>query len=939
MAPVERIFLGWDSPPIVLAARWLASRAVGSDLDLSSLTVVVSGGRAGRVLTSLLLEIATEQGLVLSPPMCVTPGEAAEAALGPDDAKGLSPAGPILSKLAWIEALRRSTGEELSGLVADGGPRAGMGYWSAVANLLIKCHDDLAGEGMMFADVPARAKGLALFEEEDRWKAASAIQHRYERTLESWGLYDSASRRLRRLREPSPDSSAEIVLLGVAELNRSTRDALEHSGAKIRALVFAPPEEAGAFDGFGCVVPGAWVDRKLPADAQRIEFADGPEAQAEAALGFVAELDGRYAAHEVVIGVPDASVVPALERVAGECDGVSVRAAAGVPFFRTAPGVALRLICDHAESGGWSTLAALVRHADVERWLCERLGREGVPASSAWMVAIDEVRRKSLAVRIPETIADEMVAAAVAAVGELCRPLCEGGARSIREWPAVVMEILRTLYGGLQIEQKQPELRRVVEACRLVKTRLSPLAECEALDAITLEGPEFLATFLEIVEQDPLPPRADDDAIELLGWLELAMDPAAAVVLTGMNEGSVPAAFGADPFLPNNLRQRLGMACDRSRLARDLYVATALCHSRERVAFIAGRRDADGGPLTPSRILFAASDEQIVQRLAEYSGLSVARGARIVPVRRLRAGGENLFRTRPLVEIDPLEGMAVTAFRAYMASPYRFFLEHAMGLAEQEEPGADLDDGQFGTLVHEALRDFGNGEARDSSDEGEIREAIVAALQQRAEEWFGPEPSVPVWLQIRSAQLRLERFAAEQALWRRQGWHIHRTEWTPDKDTPASIMVGDESFVLRGSIDRIDVHDDGRVAILDYKTGDTALTPEKAHQTKTGWIDLQLPLYRHLAQGLKLFTLDDRVTLGYVALARDPASIKILPASWDMETLRSADAAAVEVVRSIRSREFGELGRVYRTNAALDAICGFGILGAPPGESDEEDES
>ena len=55
--------------------------------------------------------------------------------------------------------------------------------------------------------------------------------------------------------------------------------------------------------------------------------------------------------------------------------------------------------------------------------------------------------------------------------------------------------------------------------------------------------------------------------------------------------------------------------------------------------------------------------------------------------------------------------------------------------------------------------------------------------------------------------------------------------------------------------------------IFDYKTSDTATTPEKAHRKRNGdWVDLQLPLYRHLVAGLGI-TGD--LDMAYIVLPKD----------------------------------------------------------------------
>ena len=70
--------------------------------------------------------------------------------------------------------------------------------------------------------------------------------------------------------------------------------------------------------------------------------------------------------------------------------------------------------------------------------------------------------------------------------------------------------------------------------------------------------------------------------------------------------------------------------------------------------------------------------------------------------------------------------------------------------------------------------------------------------------------------------------------------------------------------------------------IIDYKSSDTASTPEKAHQSGGEWIDLQLPLYRHLAASMGI---NGSPQLAYVVLPKDTGKIDILVAKWTEEEL------------------------------------------------------
>ena len=103
----------------------------------------------------------------------------------------------------------------------------------------------------------------------------------------------------------------------------------------------------------------------------------------------------------------------------------------------------------------------------------------------------------------------------------------------------------------------------------------------------------------------------------MLGWLELPLDDAAGLIVTGVNEGLVPSVGSADLFLPDRLRGALGLEDNDRRYARDNYALNLLAASR-RLKLIAGRRGLDGEPLVPSRLLFACEEIEMAERAREY---------------------------------------------------------------------------------------------------------------------------------------------------------------------------------------------------------------------------------------------------------------------------------------------------------------------------------
>ena len=159
-------------------------------------------------------------------------------------------------------------------------------------------------------------------------------------------------------------------------------------------------------------------------------------------------------------------------------------------------------------------------------------------------------------------------------------------------------------------------------------------------------------------------------------------------------------------------------------------------------------------------------------------------------------------------------------------------------------------------------------------------------------------------------------------------------------------VEGEEPVALKGRIDRIDRHEDGRVAIWDYKTGDNAKTPAQAHRRGGRWVDLQLPLYVLLA-GELLAEEGKPAELGYVNLGRDVGAIAFREAErWGCkkdedpdEVLASAYLEAQRVVRDVRAGRFFELGDWRPYEPIFEALGGVGLVASIASDGDEAEEA
>ncbi len=906
---VHRVFIDWGSPALAAAVDYLVERfGTPGALDLESVVLALPGGRSGRRLLEMLVAEAERRSLRLCPPRIVTAGGLPELLYE----RKWPFAGNLVQHLAWVEALRTSDPRHLQA-IAPVVPDAGdLPAWLALGEMLGRLHRELAAEALDFADVALRGSQIEGFRETARWRALAEIQSQYLRTLDGLELWDLQTARRVAIRNRECRTEAHIVLLGAVDLNRSQRLMLDQVADRVTALVLAPAEMADRFDEHGCIRPAAWLTATIPLSAEQMEVADG---QAEAVVRGIESYDGRYNTEQITIGVPDEQIVPYLQQHFQQC-GLPARYGAGTKVSRSAPYRLLAAVADYLETSSFPAFAALLRHPAVYDWLC------GQRIPGDWLSQLDRYHAEHLPYRLDgKWQGDERqwnsLELVWRAIERLCRGL-RGQPRPLDQWAQPIVDLLVTVLGGAPLDVAAEPDRTVLAACEALRGELVGFTAIPTELVPSLGSTETMRLVLEEVAGERIPAPPDRGAIELLGWLELPLDDAPALIITGFNEGHVPSSLNDDLFLPNQLRRALGIEDNDRRYARDAYALSLLAASREQLRLIAGWRSGDGDPLLPSRLLFACDEETAARRVQTFFAGAEGSARNAIQFGGMLSGQVRLPepscrfpddvqersrldipRPRPLVQ--PITSMRVTEFKDYLACPCRYYLQHVLKLEALADSAAELDGAAFGSLAHEVLHAFGKGPLAASTDVEAIRKHLGQLLDESVWRQYGKAPMPSILVQVEQFRLRLAAFAQWQAGWAAQGWRIEHVETGP-AEGKAAIVVDGQPMALRGRIDRIDVHEpSGRRMIFDYKSADQAKTPDQAHRRKGEWIDLQLPLYRQLAAGLGI---EGPVELAYIVLPKDTSRVEALKAEWTPEDLQGADLAAAEVIRKVRDEKF-----------------------------------
>ena len=1038
------IFFGWSTPWLPRLANYLLHEwnegASCSREDLSRSVVVLPGGRAGRRLLELLALQAEKEKISFIPPRILTLREAVRVLFIPPK-KLLPEAHEWTCRLAWSEAFKglprslfekiqplatqdtpTSTRENLTRIFhadrdeeaakADGGRRAmksddgcmstycprktlsstqhPSGFpvstvdrceISGLIPIIEALADELGSVGIDFKNLAASMGELSpesAEREEPRWEALACLQQNYRELLASWGYSDPIDFLRSSLVSGVAETELRVLVAGVVESRVIFKSFFEKVDPTL--IIIAPKEHAAGFSKEGMLVTPYWLEHPALIQDTQLIPCERSEDQAKEVLRLVSLMKEQPSL--VSVAVPDVNTLPML-RDGLESEGIFTRWAGGLPFrggrlHRLLQAIAHFL--NHEVHCGPSIqeVRTLVQHPDIyphcrepEDFLkqLDRIEREHLPPFLEKKSLVYFKKNQKLISSLEEL---------EGLIGKHSTPYTLGN--GIRELRSLLLRIV----GKRKIRTDTSLGHYFLGSLELCLEIFDEIEASSSALSFTCTMSHLIEKALELLVEKKIPEREEPRAVELLGWLEIAADDAPCTILTSCHEGSWPASHTSNAFLPEGLKKRLGIADERSILARDHYLLQSIVASREAI-LIAPRYNGKGEPTRPSRLLTLGLPlEELPKRVLsltqrnvkakEKISLSISQDPSKLDPPPLEGKGKSpssemqnatthqaledpiptsgamtleSIQQLGVVELSkksPITTVTVTGLRTYLQSPRLFYLQHVLKLQEVKDASQEMDAGHFGTLIHEVLGDYAlegsTLHARNLSD-------IMAWLSQRllniASHHFAPGPTLPIKMQLEEALATLEGFAKAEVDHYAEGWRIMAAENKRMSSRgpleKKMILSPGRSLLLQGRIDRIDWHEkEERWMIIDYKTHHDQDwkrgTPNRKHFQKKGdeilWKDLQLPLYlqlapcsEHLQQlGLPLPT-PDNTDLCYFQLPIEPQKAR-LSEPFDHKMIIPAWHEATRLMEAIIDGYFEPLGDItpngMPTLAALSGL-------------------
>lgn len=407
------------------------------------------------------------------------------------------------------------------------------------------------------------------------------------------------------------------------------------------------------------------------------------------------------------------------------------------------------------------------------------------------------------------------------------------------------------------------------------------MLRASAYDLPPFAGRDYPAVFSELIAGEVVRPRfGRHPRLHIWGPLEARLQHADLMILGGLNEGTWPRLPQTDPWLSRPMRKQLEMLAPEWRIGMSAHDFIQAASARQVVLTRSER--VDGAPSVPSRWLLR------LDQVLAVAGISVEPP----PDTALRdwAGmldqPDHIQACKPPEPKPPLVArprrLSVSRIQTWMQNPYGLYASHILKLYPLDEIDADPTMADRGIAIHQAIERYALNyqdrplvEAYEALlDDGRVAFGEMLTRPAVAAFWWPRFERIAAW------------FVAFDDYWRQD-----LNQSFVEQKGEMAIEVAGGSFILTATADRLDIRKDGRVEILDYKSG----AVPTAKQVMLGEApQLVLEALILSAGGFQNLTARQMSGIGYWKLSGGREPGKAIPLKLDI------DAAIVDADAGLR---------------------------------------
>ncbi|MEM9276952.1 MAG: double-strand break repair protein AddB [Pseudomonadota bacterium] len=304
--------------------------------------------------------------------------------------------------------------------------------------------------------------------------------------------------------------------------------------------------------------------------------------------------------------------------------------------------------------------------------------------------------------------------------------------------------------------------------------------------------------------------QATHPRLHIYGPLEIRLLSHDRIIMAGLNEGTWPLATRNDAFLNRTMRQQLGMASPERRIGLAAHDFQQIMGTSE--VFLSRASRVDKAPTIASRWLqrmFALLGHEQTKKIRDRGTQYLLYASRLDEEDQ-KTGRQSRPNPKPPVAVRP-KSLPVTDIETWIRDPYALYAKRILGLRPLQPLEREPDHLLLGTLYHSIFEEYVSPDNMKMELKDRFTKLGEIAVQKISDEKLASDIAM-VW------QYRFAEIAKQFVEWEEQYFTETPASKTL-KELDGKLLLSNGGFLLHARADRIDLLEDGRISVLDYKTG------------------------------------------------------------------------------------------------------------------------
>ncbi len=334
-------------------------------------------------------------------------------------------------------------------------------------------------------------------------------------------------------------------------------------------------------------------------------------------------------------------------------------------------------------------------------------------------------------------------------------------------------------------------------------------------------------------------------------------------VMVGCDDTQLPSLSDSPMFLSAQLRKLLGCKTQEAEFVQQAMDLSQLMTSHQRWRMIWQSVGGSGEPRQPSPWLQRLYINHANSLKDKFESLPTVYEANLID------------QPKPSLPNDFLKPASISpsAYRALRECPYRYYVTRLLGLRERSGLDAEVDLSLVGKTLHAALYDFYHGlktQALETDNVYERTKLLKQRLYAISHKHFKPLLEVDGrWL---AAWIEWETLIPSWIDWHIQreqsGWVFHDGE----KQVGFDLHTRFGDIRVAGFVDRLDIHPQDGVEVIDYKFSSKNSITKKKNNLKD---DPQLVIYAKAVNGHDMVDRRPAAIASWVSVKEEDARVEV----------------------------------------------------------------